>query len=649
MIKQIKLQIESGNRIVRYPALIEEKGGRIYFIQSPFSLKDEIKAMQGAKWHGFEDENPRKIWSISDTPRNRFQLGFLMGEPVYEWFDQELVEHEFDERYRDKLMAHQKDLANQALTFHYHIFAAEMGTGKTLAAQVVIEESMKKYGDDTLWYWLGPKSSLPNIKREFKKWGFEGSNVEFMTYEALATKMENWRPGDVVPRGVVFDESSRLKNEKSQRSKGGQMLADLIREKYGFDGFVILMSGTPSPKSPIDWWSQAEIAFPGFLREGSTKALQQRLAVMEKKDIPGGIAIQQIVDWKDDDKKCAICGLYVEEHVPETDEDPGAGHEFEACKNEVGFLYERLKGLVTIKHQKDCLNLPEKRYRLIECKPSSSVLRVAKALQDAAPNTITGITWLRELSDGFQYKEATDGTIKCSFCPDGKIEEWFDKEDDERVFRATDMLDPALVARLEKRQVDCPQCGGSNKMAKKVRLTKEVPCPKDKVLAELLDECEETGRIVIFAAFTGSIDRAIKLCHKEQWAVVRCDGRGWEVTDREGNVISGVEALEYWSDRTNPRVAFVAHPESGGMSLTLTESRMAVFISNTDKPENRIQAEERIHRKGMDENLGCEIVDIFHLPSDRRILELVRENRRLELMTLGEFGTGIAWDGPSND
>lgn len=648
MIKEIKLQVESGDRFVRYPAIIEEKGSRIYFLKSPFALKDEIKAMQGSKWHGYDEENPRKIWSIADTPRNRFQLGFLMGEPVYEWFDQDLVEHEFNERYADKMMAHQKDLGNQALTYHYHIMAAEMGTGKTLSAQAVIEVSLTKYPDDCRWWWIGPKSSLPNIKREFKKWGFDAEGiVTFMTYDELVKRMDTMTTAELeaeCPRGVVFDESSRLKNATAQRTRAGQMLADMIRQKYGFDGYAILMSGTPSPKSPIDWWSQCEIAFPGFLREGSSKALQYRLAIMQKKDIPGGVAVNALLDWKDDDKKCGVCGLYAEEHVPETDEDPGTGHEFEPCKNEVAYLYDRLKGLVTVKHQKDCLSLPEKRYRIIECKPSSSVLRVAKALTDAAPNTITGITWLRELSDGFQYKDITEGTIACSHCQGGKIEEWFDKDDPERTFRSTDMLDPALCARLEKHEIDCPQCGGSSKMPKKVRITREVPCPKDKALMGLLEECEETGRIVIFAAFTGSIDRAMKLCRKEGWATVRCDGRGWEVTDHDGTPITNVEALDYWADRNNPRVAFVAHPESGGMSLTLTESRMAVFISNTNKPENRIQAEERIHRKGMDENLGCEIVDIFHLPSDRRVLELVRDNRRLELMTLGEFSQGVNWE-----
>ena len=55
----------------------------------------------------------------------------------------------------------------------------------------------------------------------------------------------------------------------------------MIREKYGLEkGFVIEMSGTPSPKSPVDWWSQCEIAWPGFLREGSQKAMEERMAFM---------------------------------------------------------------------------------------------------------------------------------------------------------------------------------------------------------------------------------------------------------------------------------------------------------------------------------------------------------------------------------
>jgi hypothetical protein len=63
---------------------------------------------------------------------------------------------------------------------------------------------------------------------------------------------------------------------------------------------------------------------------------------------------------------------------------------------------------------------------------------------------------------------------------------------------------------------------------------------------------------------------------------------------------------------------------------------MVVFWSNSYTAEYRSQAEDRIHRPGMDFNKGATIVDLIHLPTDARAIEVLRENRRLELLTMGE-------------
>ncbi len=55
------------------PATIERKDGRILFLKSPFSLKDEIKAMKGARWHGYEAENPIKAWSVEERSRTQIR------------------------------------------------------------------------------------------------------------------------------------------------------------------------------------------------------------------------------------------------------------------------------------------------------------------------------------------------------------------------------------------------------------------------------------------------------------------------------------------------------------------------------------------------------------------------------------------------
>lgn len=617
---------QAGRRI-KVPATVKYEANRIWFVKSPFALKDEIKAMKGSKWHGYDPVDPKKMWSVYDCERNRFQLQWLMGQNPYEWWDQKLQEFEYDR----PLRKHQELMANWMLTYHYCIIAAEMGTGKTLSAIECIEKSGHKD-----WWWIGPKSGLKAVEREFHKWGLSKDiNLEVMTYERLRSVMKAWKDGDVPPPGVIFDESSRLKSAVAQRTVAAQNLADSIREHYGKEGFAIEMSGTPSPKSPVDWWAQAEIAWPGFLREGEPRAFERRMGIFVERETMQGKHLQRVT-WLDDENKCKHCGGYEEDdqHNQDLMDDY---HKFEKSFNEVAYLHERLQGLTLVLHKKDCIDLPDKQYRIVKLNPSATLSRVAKALVKVAPNAITGLTWMRELSDGFQYQDKEDGTEKCSVCEDGTMDMWVDPNDPARTFEMIDMLDPEYVETLEKKKMECPRCKGIQEVPKIIRTVKEVPCPKDDALKQLLEENEEQGRLVVFAGFTGSIDRITNICLKQKWAVVKVDGRGWKVYDLDGKPIHQAKPLDYWADtENNARVVFVAHPRSGGLGLTLTESRMAVFYSNDFNPESRAQAEDRIHRIGMDENVGATIVDLIHLPTDDRVRTVLQDNRRLELMTLGD-------------
>ena len=513
--------------------------------------------------------------------------------------------------------------------------------GKTLSAI----ELMEKSGKNDFW-WIGPKSGLYAVEREFKKWGISDDiNLEIMTYEGLVKRMSNWPPGQLAPQGVIFDESSRAKNPTAKRTMAAQALADGVRKDWGHEGYVILMSGTPSPKSPLDWWSQSEIAWPGYLKEGSQGTFGYRLGIYHKEEGIGGTPFHKLVTWRDNELKCCVCGELAEDgkhnHLLDAttqylkaDKDY---HDFQSSTNEIAYLYERLKGLVVIKHKKDCLDLPDKRYRIINCEPKPSTLRVAQALLQAAPNTITGLTWLRELSDGFQYRNKIIGKETCPVCDGtGITSYWVDPADSDKAFTMTDMLDPEYVQTLEKQDFSCASCGGTGEVDKMERTVKEVPCPKEDALINLLDENEETGRLVVFAGFTGSIDKITALCLKQSWDVIRVDGRGWQVRTKDG--ILDEAPLDYWADLANhQRVCFVAHPKSGGMGLTLTESRMAVYYSNSYESESRSQSEDRIHRISMDTNKGATIVDLIHLPTDLKVLELLKDNRRLELMSMGDI------------
>src|SRR5574340_195682 len=505
---------------VKVPAEIVVTANRIEFIKSPFALKDEIKAMRGSRWHGFEDP-PRKIWSIDNCTRNWFKLKTLMGENPYEWFDRDIQHWNYDR----PLMSHQISMSDYGLTYHYQILAAEQGLGKSLSAIEIMEKSGK-----TKWWWVGPKSGLYAVEREFKKWKISPNlELDIMTYEALVKRMTNWTDKDIIPMGIVFDESSRLKSPTAQRTKAAMAIADNIREKYGMEGYAILMSGTPSPKSPLDWWGQAEVCWPGFLREGTFEAFKYRMGIYEKGENLDGQSFYKLTTWKDNELKCAVCGELEDEgshkHVSKMIEGLKCSKEandFVPTKNEVAYLSERLQGLVVVQRKQDCLDLPDKRYRTIQCQPSPSTLRVAQALVKSAPTTIQGLIWLRELSDGFQYRNVVTGKETCEVCSGtGVCDYWVDPVDSEKAFTMIDLFDPDYVATLTKTQLTCASCRGSGEVDKYERTVKEVPCPKEQALMQLLDENDECGRAVVFAGFTGSIDRITRVCLKHGWDVVR--------------------------------------------------------------------------------------------------------------------------------
>jgi hypothetical protein len=447
-----KLQTQTAKgRILAHKARLTITPATIEFSKAPFALKDEIKAMAGSHWCGF-DTTPKKVWTVDNCQRNWFQLQWMMGENPYEWFERPLVKHDYrsfpvNVHGRDEIWNmrdHQRLMSDTGLTYHYQLWGAEMGTGKTLSAQMVMEMSGVKD-----WFWLGPLKSMDNIEIELDKFGFprDDFNFNMTTYERLVRFMQQLKPGDSIPQGLIVDESSRTKSPTSQRSKAIQDLADMIRERYGMEGYVILMSGTPSPKSPLDWWKQCEIVWPGFLKEGSQKALERRLAFLVDGESQDGTQYKSRVGWKDDADKCAKCG----EH-----ED----------------RYKRLDGLVTILHKHDVLDLPDKVYEVDICEPSPSTLRAAQSLMAAAPNVITGMTWLRELSDGFMYKDVEDGEAKCSVCAEsdaehaGEIQEWFDPDDPVQGFEQIDFFDEEYIERLEKRWVTCRRCNGTQMVTK---------------------------------------------------------------------------------------------------------------------------------------------------------------------------------------
>jgi SNF2 family DNA or RNA helicase len=202
----IQTKLIAGNYLI--PATLIDEGERyaVKFSYSP-TLIAEIKGMEGARWHGYDEENPRKIWTIKKSPRNLFQLNFLQGKNPYAPWDTKLETVES----KRPLRKHQYEQAMLMAGVPGCIIAAEMGTGKSLSSITAIEHVFKNQPDNAntyAWY-VGPKSGVKAYGRELNKW-----NVQFkpkmFTYEGLVKYLKE-NEEMPTPIFIVFDESSKLK------------------------------------------------------------------------------------------------------------------------------------------------------------------------------------------------------------------------------------------------------------------------------------------------------------------------------------------------------------------------------------------------------------------------------------------------------
>lgn len=643
-----------GRRYKLDVTIIPTEGNRLRF-KYPFSkeMNAEVKVMQGAKYHGFDDPE-KKYWTVENCPRNWFTLRYMSGHNVYERYDKPVAALNKD--LYPNAYPHQPTGAGEILVRGRIILAWEMGTCKTYTSIMAMEQS--GHHD---WWWVGTKASLREMTREFKKWNSKVTPL-FYTYDELKKITENWPKGKKAPRGLILDEASKVKTWSTQRTQAVNHVSTAIEKDWGDAGSVVLLTGTPAPKDPTDWWSLCEICKPGFLREGSSAALKKRLALTITAQGARG-AYPQHITWFDDENKCQICGQYeklkLDKKTPHDNHNAQSAliggntdyHVYQKSKNEVKLLYERMKGLVSIKFKKEVLSfLPDKIYHTEYLKPDESLLRTAKLIFRTAPNTITALTSLRELSDGFQYADEPCGKDTCPTCNGtGKNTQYYraDDPDGQTFDKPIDDID-----NIASRIITCVNCKGTAQVTKYNRVAKEVPCLKDGYFSELLELHEDASRFVCYAGFTASIDRCVRVAHQNGWGTIRIDSRGWHATDYNNQTINvhelfditnGDPFLQLFQDgiKDYPRFVIVAHAKSGGMALNLTKSPGIYYWSLTFDGEDYWQSQDRGHRPGMDLNRGLTIYHNVLLPTDQMVINNLKAKKDLQNMSMGVFAEAL--------
>ncbi len=262
--------------------------GRIYLSTGYSKALNEMnKSCSGRKWHG-HDNPPQKFWSFKDDARTRFVLEMMKGNNPYARFDQPLdTSFEMPAIHRDHPKmppyAHQYEMFHHALTYGSSIMACEMGSGKSRVAIMVADwlANNKNLKSEEFWF-VGPVSAVKAVSRELVKWKCP-IQPRMFTYNKFVTFLEDYE-GEP-PRLLVCDESSRLKTWTAQRTMAVAHCVEAMRAKHSdADMWFMAMSGTPAPKTAVDWWSQSELACPGFLKESTVASLRNCLCIIELRD-----------------------------------------------------------------------------------------------------------------------------------------------------------------------------------------------------------------------------------------------------------------------------------------------------------------------------------------------------------------------------
>lgn len=469
--------------------------------------------------------------------------------------------------------------------------------GKSLAAIELLEHLMPP----DCWY-VAPKVALLSVKLEFLKWK-AAYHPRFMTYEELVKLVKTG--GLKAPQVLILDEGSKAKNSKSQRGEACRHVADAIRERYPKDWHVHLLSGTPAPKNPSDWWNLLEIARPGFIKEGTVDKFTDRYALRIKETTESGITFPRLKTWRDDPTKCQKCGE-VKDHPLHAMDDMFKAmsnvtgqevHHFLPSKDEIGAFYERVKPLVMRVRIEDVWKeLPEYNIRRVQLPVSPYLKKMAKLVVRTARTPAQARISLRELSDGFQYVDVPNP------CP-------------------THGLDAGC---------DCDYDRSTRSLTR-------TDCPKDEALVELLDEFEDDGRLIVFGAFEASIDRICEAVSKQGWDFIRRDGRGWMSSYGESDPFNLIPQFQR-EKGFDKKLAFIGHPKSVAMGITLTASKASVYYGNTDDTEDKLQSMARIRRPG---SRGCNIIELLHLPVDAKVLDNLNDKRDMMLLTMGDMMEGL--------
>lgn len=149
----------------------------------------------------------------------------------------------------------------------------DMGTGKTRTAIEIYKRLRERSVRPLKMIVICPLSLIEaawgeDIKRfapDMQYWNMRDQDykkewdIAIINYEGLLSDVKRNLVATLITKNMlVIDESSRMKNHKSKTTK-------TLMEFSNRPIFKIIMSGTPAPNTPLEYWAQMEFLRPGML------------------------------------------------------------------------------------------------------------------------------------------------------------------------------------------------------------------------------------------------------------------------------------------------------------------------------------------------------------------------------------------------
>lgn len=428
----------------------------------------------------------------------------------------------------------------------------EVGTGKTAIMARKIEELFLVGFRATLI--VCPKSVCTAWWREFGRFTEIARYVQVIsgTKEAKIKALQDpEKPIHIInydslngllgfmPRydNIVLDESHWIKNHSAQRTKAIMKISPRAVNRF-------IMTGTPVTKSMLDLFSQFK-----FMDDGKT--------------FGNNFYVFRAEYFEDRNAKKRGAAYYFPDWHPRKDSKDR--------------IFAKISSKTVSLKKVDCLDLPSKVYKTLDCEMSKDQWRAYRDMRDELITYLDGgaATASIALTKALRMQQIASGSVTVT-----------DAEGVSRNYTFDD-------------------------------------CPKYNVLMEELESLTVGHKVIVWANFRDNLERIFN----------ECQVAGYNPARMYSDFTSQIEIDKFQHDHSC-RV-MVANPQSGGTGVTMTASSVAIFFSNSFNFAHREQSEGRNHRAGSERHEKITYIDLVSSETiEEKVIEVLRERKSFAMSIL---------------